>query len=206
MTATETEGAGNHPLARLTAPSLTARACADRAAARPGSSPASSEGDGRPLVYAEQCGTCIYRPGNPMHLRPGALKDFTDSNLQADAVLICHQTTYGQQPQEVVCRGFMDRYAHRVNVVRVMDRLAALYGYDGGFREVSVPARSPYRPPTVLKAIRWAERRSRVPSDCRLGIQPSELGTGGAPIPPPVPSPPGRGGTGGAVPARLRHR
>lgn len=78
----------------------------------------------RPAVFAEKCATCIFRPGNPMHLRPGRLKDVVDSNLAAGALLPCHETTHGQADREVMCRGFYDAYGEEVNVVRVMDRFA----------------------------------------------------------------------------------
>ena len=92
--------------------------------------------DPRPLVYSEMCETCIFRPGNQMHLKQGRLKGVVDGNLEVGALLMCHKTTFGQKKEEVACRGFYDRYGDRVNVKRVMDRLGRMMGYSGGFREV----------------------------------------------------------------------
>lgn len=86
--------------------------------------------DLRPAVFAEMCETCIFRPGNPMRLRPGRLQQVVRDNLRTGTLLICHTTTYGQAAEEVVCRGFYDRFGDRTNVKRVMARL-------GGFREVA---------------------------------------------------------------------
>ena len=90
----------------------------------------------RPRLLAEQCATCIYRPGNPMHLRPGALKEITNANL-GDGVrgLTCHDALpYGNRPGygEAMCRGFYDKFGHLNNYVRVIERL-------GGFTEVPPP-------------------------------------------------------------------
>lgn len=66
-----------------------------------------------------------------MHLSPGRLKDIVDRNLSVGAVLICHKTTYRQRPEgEVICRGFFDAYGDRVNVVRVMERVAGPEWYE----------------------------------------------------------------------------
>lgn len=84
---------------------------------------------GQPAIFSDMCSTCIFRPGNPMHLQPGRLKDVVDANLATGTLLICHTTTYGQAPEKVVCRGFYDRYGARTHVGQIMQRL-------GGFREV----------------------------------------------------------------------
>lgn len=87
-------------------------------------------------MYSRQCETCIFRPGNLMHLRTGRLKDVVESNLSTGTLLTCHETTHGQAEEQVMCRGFFDQYGKKVNVKRVMDRVAALQGYSSGFREV----------------------------------------------------------------------
>lgn len=92
--------------------------------------------DGRPAVWREMCSTCIFRPGNLMNLEQGRLQDVAQSNLATGTLLVCHKTTHGQAEEEVVCRGFFDRYGDRVNVKRVMDRIAAINGQSSGFREV----------------------------------------------------------------------
>jgi hypothetical protein len=62
-------------------------------------------------VVAEKCATCVFRPGNLMHLAPGRVKDLVDDNLDADAALVCHKTLpYGDRSEvgEAICRGFWD--------------------------------------------------------------------------------------------------
>lgn len=48
--------------------------------------------DGRVHVMAEKCSTCVFRPGNPMSLRPGQLKDLTDHVQETGVPFSCHQT------------------------------------------------------------------------------------------------------------------
>lgn len=75
-------------------------------------------------VFKEMCETCVFRPGNQMHLNPGRLADLIQANLNADALLTCHKTTYRQRSAgEVYCRGFWDRFGSRTNQGRIMARL-----------------------------------------------------------------------------------
>lgn len=82
-----------------------------------------------PGVFKEMCGTCVFRPGNLMQLRPGALKRVVDANLATGTLLMCHTTTHGQAPEEIACKGFFDRYGERQMVVQVINRI-------GSFQEV----------------------------------------------------------------------
>lgn len=69
--------------------------------------------DGLVHVLAEQCSTCIFRPGNLMNLSEGRLKDIVAGNLKADSGLVCHKTLTGMPMHdngEALCRGFFDRY------------------------------------------------------------------------------------------------
>lgn len=66
--------------------------------------------DGQVHVCAQRCATCVFRPGNLMHLGPRRLKELLDDNLAADSALTCHETLpewpNGRPP--AVCRGFFD--------------------------------------------------------------------------------------------------
>lgn len=53
------------------------------------------------------CSTCIFRPGNLMHLRSGRLRDLVDTNLANDSAIVCHKTLHGPN---AICRGFFDRH------------------------------------------------------------------------------------------------
>lgn len=91
----------------------------------------------KPRLMSEQCTTCVFRPGNLMHLSPGRLKELIGSNTGPEALgLVCHQTlSYGAHPETgaAFCRGFYDSYGHLANYIRIMERL-------GGFTEVDPPA------------------------------------------------------------------
>lgn len=84
-----------------------------------------------PGVFKEMCSTCVFRPGNPMQLRPGALKRVVEGNLASGTLLMCHTTTFGQAAEEIACKGFFDRYGEGQMVVQVINRI-------GGFRQVPV--------------------------------------------------------------------
>jgi len=90
---------------------------------------------GRPRVLSEQCSNCIGRPGNPMDLRPGRVRNMVNAGMQGQGI-ICHQTlSYGDHPDfgGAMCRWFYDHFGPRTNFVRIMERL-------GGFDEVDPPA------------------------------------------------------------------
>jgi hypothetical protein len=83
---------------------------------------------GRPRLLADQCATCIYRPGNLMHLRRGRLLEITNAARRNNSFITCHSTLPGMSgAQPAVCRGFFDRFS--TNFLRIMGRL-------GGWHEV----------------------------------------------------------------------
>lgn len=91
--------------------------------------------DGRPRLLAEKCSTCIFRPGNPMHLRRGRVAEMVRDSVAGGGAITCHKTLpYGDHPDfgEAMCRGFYDTVGERSNIIRVMHRL-------GGFLEVAPP-------------------------------------------------------------------
>lgn len=100
----------------------------------------------KPQVCAQQCSTCVFRPGNPMSLRPGRLKTLIQENTgDGKAGLLCHETlSYGQHPEigPSFCRGFFDTFGHMANGIRVFARL-------GGFTEVEVPEEADGRQPAA---------------------------------------------------------
>lgn len=48
--------------------------------------------DGKVHVMSEKCSTCVFRPGNIMHLPPGRLKALTDHAQETGVPFSCHQT------------------------------------------------------------------------------------------------------------------
>ncbi len=79
--------------------------------------------DGRRVhVLAENCPTCIFRPGNLMHLAPGRVKRMITEAVLTDSAIICHSTL--NLDQQAVCRGFFDSY--RTTPLLMADRLGLI--------------------------------------------------------------------------------
>ena len=74
--------------------------------------------NGKVHVLSEKCSTCVFRPGNLMHLRPGALKEMVDYHTENQTAFACHQTLdIGEYVVEgnAICRGFFD--AHGADII-----------------------------------------------------------------------------------------
>lgn len=73
-------------------------------------------------VLEEKCDTCIFRPGNLMHLAPGRVKSMVDACQSDDGGNIpCHKTL--ELPHQAICRGFWDAYSQEDNTLRMATRL-----------------------------------------------------------------------------------
>lgn len=69
---------------------------------------------GLPRVLGFKCGTCIFRPGNLMHLPPGYRDQLVDGALARDSWIVCHATlpdTGHPHGTQAICRGFWDLHA-----------------------------------------------------------------------------------------------
>lgn len=63
--------------------------------------------DGRVRLMAFRCTTCIFRPGNLMHLAPGRVKDMVEAVIRREGHIPCHDTlsyNLGDLPG-AICRG-----------------------------------------------------------------------------------------------------
>ena len=78
--------------------------------------------DGRLHVVADQCSTCIFRPGNLMNLGDGRLRELTSETDRRDTNVICHQTL--DRKVGAFCRGSVDRRPGQA--VRIADRLGVI--------------------------------------------------------------------------------
>jgi hypothetical protein len=90
----------------------------------------------RTRLLARMCDTCVFRPGNLMHLRQGRLHDLVEQARAAQSYIVCHSTlpgTAAEGVQPAVCRGFADRY--RTRALQVIGRLF-------GFTDVEPPPRT----------------------------------------------------------------
>jgi hypothetical protein len=76
----------------------------------------------------EMCTTCVFKPGNPMHLERGRLKTLIDEALAAERFIICHSTlphaTSDPGVKPAVCRGFYDRYT-----TTALRMIAVMFGF-----------------------------------------------------------------------------
>lgn len=78
--------------------------------------------DGKVHLRREMCATCIFRPGNQMHLQPGRVAGMVKdclSDVDEAGNIPCHETIHGLAPQQAICRGFWDRYADRLLTLRL---------------------------------------------------------------------------------------
>lgn len=91
---------------------------------------------GKPRLLEDKCGTCIFRPGNLMRLKPGRVRGMVRDAIAGGGFITCHATLPGPhnptRAQAAICRGFHDAHGHRSNLLRIFGRL-------GGFTEVPVP-------------------------------------------------------------------
>jgi hypothetical protein len=78
-------------------------------------------------VMHEKCDTCIFHPGNLMHLKRGRVKGMVQHCLDNDAVIPCHKTLGDEQ--QAVCRGLFDTYAHRIWPLRLAEHMGRIVNY-----------------------------------------------------------------------------
>lgn len=64
--------------------------------------------NGKVHVLKAKCKTCIFRPGNLMHLNPGRVKQMVKEAVKAESCIVCHETYDGKH---AVCAGFFEKYA-----------------------------------------------------------------------------------------------
>jgi hypothetical protein len=91
---------------------------------------------GKTRLLAQECDTCIFKPGNPLHLSPGRLRQLVTKARGDAGYIICHSTLpYANSPiPPAICRGFADRY--RTWQLQIIQRL-------WGFVEVPPPTATP---------------------------------------------------------------
>ena len=64
--------------------------------------------DGKVHVQERKCSTCIYRPGNLMHLEPGRREQMERDSDAIEGAIPCHHHIHQGAPIEPVCRGYYD--------------------------------------------------------------------------------------------------
>lgn len=78
--------------------------------------------DGKKVhVRRAMCDTCIFRPGNLMHLEPGRVDEMV-AGCGDEGAIPCHHHLYKGEEHEPVCAGFMKKHKNMIL------RLAELMG------------------------------------------------------------------------------
>ncbi|WP_234537693.1 hypothetical protein [Streptomyces shenzhenensis] len=57
-------------------------------------------------VCARRCDSCIFHPGNLMHLQPGRVASMVTRARETEGHVVCHKTLGTESP--AICRGFAD--------------------------------------------------------------------------------------------------
>lgn len=93
--------------------------------------------DGKLRVLSRQCDTCIFLPGNKMHLSAGRLAGMIAECRERQSFIPCHETmtieedddgdTHGDGP---ICAGFFDKYGQISQLVRIFQRLDGILMVD----------------------------------------------------------------------------
>ena len=88
---------------------------------------------GKSRLLSRQCSTCIFRPGNLMHLSHGRLHDIVTEARAKGCFIVCHDTLPGMHEgaAPAICRGFRERYS--TQALQIIERL-------WGFLEIEPPA------------------------------------------------------------------
>lgn len=83
--------------------------------------------DGKVHVMSAKCDTCIFRPGNLMHLQEGRVEQMVADSIKGQGAIPCHKTLSGDR---AVCRGFFDVHKNDVQGLQIAERLG-LAVFDG---------------------------------------------------------------------------
>lgn len=73
-------------------------------------------------VMEKKCATCIFRPGNLMHLRDGVVGTMKRGADERGTGIVCHEVMHG--PDAAMCRGYYD--GHNSALLQVAERLGII--------------------------------------------------------------------------------
>lgn len=95
--------------------------------------------DGKVHIMSEKCSTCVFRPGDPMNLRPGRLKELTDHVQETGVPFSCHQTLpYASKVHTehyggaALCHGAVESYGDQsipMRMARALDAVVEVEPY-----------------------------------------------------------------------------
>lgn len=82
---------------------------------------------------ADKCETCIFRPGNLMHLNEGVVGTMKRGADERGTGIVCHEVMHS--PDAAMCRGYYDNHnssllqiAERMGIIRVQGGRPAAAG------------------------------------------------------------------------------
>lgn len=78
--------------------------------------------DGGVWVMKEKCATCIFHPGNLMHLQPGVVAEMKRAADERGTCITCHEVMDG--PRAAVCAGYFAN--HRSRLLQIAERMGVL--------------------------------------------------------------------------------
>ena len=98
---------------------------------------------GKTRRLAQECATCIFRPGNLMHLSPGQLRQLVTDARNDGGYIICHSTLpyAGATTAPAICRGFADRYT--TWQLRTMEQLWGFVDVEPPDEDAQAPRSAP---------------------------------------------------------------
>lgn len=79
--------------------------------------------DGKVWVLNSKCPTCIFRPGNKMHLTGGTLVSMVEKCITENRVIPCDETLAGPRS---VCRGLWDVHRHEIGVLLLAEAMGVI--------------------------------------------------------------------------------
>lgn len=88
--------------------------------------------DGLIHVCVKKCSTCIYRPGNLMHLSDDRKDGMEREAVANQSVIPCHKTIFGEEVGPAICRGYWDTQKHAVGLLAAAERMKLVKEVDAG--------------------------------------------------------------------------
>lgn len=79
--------------------------------------------DGLIWVLNRKCSTCIFRPGNKMHLQEDRVARMVKECIEEDTVVPCHRTLNGPRS---ICRGLWDLHRNDIFSLRLAQALGVI--------------------------------------------------------------------------------
>ena len=70
-------------------------------------------------VRSQKCDTCIFHPGNLMHLNPGVVAEMKRGADERGTCIVCHEGMHSDKA--AVCRGYYD--SHQSALLQVAERM-----------------------------------------------------------------------------------